>query len=53
MPTIKRCCSRSFSAALSSISSAKSRFSSVFSSSIALSRFASPGSRPPYRLYHL
>jgi hypothetical protein len=38
---------------LSSIASAKSRFSFVFTSSIALSRFAALTSKPPYLLFRL
>src|SRR5215472_10395985 len=39
---------RSFNAALSSMASARSRFSRVFSSSSVLSRLASETSMPPY-----
>ena len=44
---------RSFSAALSSIASAKRRFSRVFSSSSVLSRLASETSIPPNFAFHL
>src|SRR5690606_10054460 len=45
--------SRSFSAELSSIASARSRFSFAFSSSSAFSRFASEGSMPPNLAFQL
>ena len=44
---------RSFSAALSSMESASSRFNRVFSSSSALSRLASETSKPPNLAFHL
>src|SRR4051812_3734983 len=44
---------RSFSAALSSMASARSRFSFVFSSSSILSRLASETSIPPNLAFHL
>ncbi|EJL52648.1 hypothetical protein PMI09_03791 [Rhizobium sp. CF122] len=44
---------RSFKAALSSIASARSRFSFVFSSSSVLSRLASDTSMPPNLAFHL
>jgi len=45
--------SRSFSAALSSIASASSFFSFVFSSESCFSRLASETSRPPYLAFQL
>ena len=44
---------RSFSAVLSSMASARSRFSFVFSSSSVLSRLASDTSIPPNLAFHL
>ena len=44
---------RSFSAALSSIASARSRFRRAFSPSRPFSRFASLTSMPPYFAFHL
>jgi hypothetical protein len=44
---------RSFKAALSSIASARSRFSFVFSSSSVFSRLASDTSMPPNLAFHL
>jgi len=44
---------RSFKAALSSIASANSFFSLLFSASSAFGRLASATSMPPYLLFHL